>query len=129
MNSDIPGQLRGSPIVDDQIRYLGRETKESPARSKVCIIVAGMHRSGTSAVTRVINLLGADIAADLLPAVVSENDRGFWESRAVFDIHNNFLRALGSYYADPLPLPERWWETQAAAAAKRHLASRWFANP
>jgi GT2 family glycosyltransferase len=122
MNSNVPGQLRGPPIVDDQIRYLGRETKECPAKSKVCIIVAGMHRSGTSAVTRVINLLGADIAADLLPAVVNENDRGFWEARAVFDIHNNLLRALDSSYDDPLPLPERWWETELAAAAKRHLA-------
>src|SRR5208337_4657010 len=65
---------------------------------------------------------GADIAADLLPAVVNENDRGFWESRAVFDIHNNFLRALDSSYDDPLPLPERWWDTEPAAAAKCHLA-------
>jgi len=33
MNSDVPGQLRGPPIVGDQIRYLGRETKECPARA------------------------------------------------------------------------------------------------
>ena len=32
------------------------------------IIVAGMHRSGTSAVTRVVNLLGADLASSPDPA-------------------------------------------------------------
>jgi hypothetical protein len=45
----------------------------TPVRKKTCIIVCGMHRSGTSAaVTRVVNLLGADIACDLLPAVAPD---------------------------------------------------------
>ncbi len=91
-------------------------------RKKICIIVAGMHRSGTSAVTRVVNLLGADIARDLMPPFPGANDRGYWEPKAVVDIHNRLLHALGSSFGDPLPLPDRWFETEAAMAAKRQLA-------
>src|SRR5438270_30655 len=49
----------------------------SPRSSKqprTCIIVAGMHRSGTSAVARVVNLLGADITRRLMPAFPGDND-------------------------------------------------------
>src|SRR5215470_17990760 len=52
--------------------------------ARTCIIVAGMHRSGTSATARVINLLGADIASDLLPSIPGNNDRGFWESATTY---------------------------------------------
>ena len=93
-----------------------------PVRKKTCIIVCGMHRSGTSAVTRVVNLLGADIACDLMPAVAGDNDRGFWEPKAVVNIHDHLLHSLGSSYDDPLPLPDRWLETDAAVQAKRRLA-------
>jgi hypothetical protein len=34
---------------------------DMPARPRLCVIVAGMHRSGTSAAARVVNLLRADI--------------------------------------------------------------------
>lgn len=89
---------------------------------KTCIIVAGMHRSGTSAVARVVNLLGADIARDLMPPKADNNDRGFWESNAVFQIHERLLYALGSAHDDVAPLPDRWIETSAANQAKRDIA-------
>lgn len=93
-----------------------------PLNPKICILVAGMHRSGTSAATRVINLLGADITRDLMPTAVGVNDRGYWESRKVADIHDRLLHALGSSYDDPLPLPDFWFQTGAAREAKRQLA-------
>src|SRR5262245_28898391 len=94
----------------------------APVKKRICIIVAGTHRSGTSAVTRVVNLLGADITRDLMPALAGNNDRGFWESNAVVDIHDRLLHTLGSSYDDPLPLPDRWFETDAALEARRELA-------
>ena len=89
---------------------------------KACILVAGMHRSGTSAAARVINLLGADIARDLTPAIPGNNDRGFWEPRAVVAIHDRLLADLDSAWDDPFSLPARWMETDAARQAKRELA-------
>jgi hypothetical protein len=79
-----------------------------------------MHRSGTSAITRVVNLLGADVACDLLPAQ-SDNERGFWESPVVVDIHDRLLEALGSNWHDPFPLPKDWIEASATEYAKRDL--------
>jgi hypothetical protein len=89
---------------------------------QACILVAGMHRSGSSAAARVINLLGADIARELTPAIAGNNDRGFWEAKAVLAIHDRLLAALGSAWDDPFALPERWIETDAARQAKRALA-------
>lgn len=89
-----------------------------------CIIVCGLHRSGTSAVTRLINLLGADIADDLLPQN-SGNSRGYWESRAVLGINKHLLRvaaAVSDDPFDPLPLRAGWLATEAAHEARRRLA-------
>ena len=38
----------------------------SPLPQRICLLVLGMHRSGTSAMTRVISLLGADLPKTLL---------------------------------------------------------------
>lgn len=88
-----------------------------------CVIVCGLHRSGTSAVTRVINMLGADVAHDLLPAS-PDNSRGYWESSAVVAIHDRLLQDIAAAphpSFDPTPLPVDWLATDAARAAKRRL--------
>jgi hypothetical protein len=94
----------------------------SDRHRRMCIIVAGMHRSGSSALTRVINLLGADVAKQLLPAA-ADNSRGFWEPARVVDIHEQLLNALGSSFDDPLPLAENWMQTTAAQIALRQLGT------
>jgi hypothetical protein len=92
--------------------------------SKLCILVVGMHRSGTSAVTRVINLLGAGIARDLTPPQVDNNERGFWESEAIIAIHDELLVALGTAWDYPFQLPNNWLQSNFAREAKRKLAER-----
>jgi hypothetical protein len=96
-------------------------TPNSCLRNRICIIVAGMHRSGTSATTRVVNLLGADITKELMPPAVGNNDRGFWEPIRVVEIHDRLLRALDSSFDDPFPLPEDWMRTKPAQQAMREL--------
>lgn len=46
---------------------------ESPA----AILVLGMHRSGISALTRIISLLGADLPPNLMPPAADNNAPGF----------------------------------------------------
>jgi hypothetical protein len=89
---------------------------------RLCILVCGTHRCGTSAVTRVINLLGADIARDLIPAK-PDNIRGFWESAAVITIHDELLNAIGSEPDpfDPVSLPVGWQDTKQAEQTKYRL--------
>lgn len=91
--------------------------------AKSCVIVCGLHRSGTSAVARLVNLLGADIAGDLLPKDPS-NSRGYWESQAVVDVHADLLRAIGTAPDpfDPVPLRADWLTTGFARDAKSRLA-------
>jgi hypothetical protein len=80
---------------------------------RTAIIVAGMHRSGTSATTRIVNLLGAQIARVLIPADIG-NERGHWESRAVQDLHNGLLAELGSDLYSPVGFPAEWFGGAAA---------------
>ena len=49
-----------------------------------------MHRSGTSVLTRVINLLGADIPGTILGSA-KDNPTGFWEPREVVQIDDCML--------------------------------------
>jgi hypothetical protein len=89
----------------------GRPPRTSAAREG-CILVAGMHRSGTSAVCRVINLLGAAVAHpdDLLGATPS-NPRGHWESASLVRINDEALRLLGGFWWCPPAAREGQWET------------------
>jgi len=96
-------------------------TPAGPVAARTCIIVAGIHRSGTSATARVINLLGADIASDLIPAIRSDNERGFWESNTLTHLHEGLLIRLGSAWHDPFPLPDAWLDTAEAWEAKRAI--------
>ncbi len=83
------------------------------ATERTAIIVAGMHRSGTSVTTRIINLLGASLAQDLIPPGIG-NELGHWESRAVQELHNRLLAELGSDLYSPVSLPADWFGSAAA---------------
>ena len=61
------------------------------------ILVLGMHRSGTSMVTRLLNLMGAYFGPEGSDVGASrENPKGFWERRDVLDLHEDVLRAVDS---------------------------------
>jgi hypothetical protein len=61
------------------------------------IVVLGMHRSGTSAVTKVIAALGAEVGTDeeLLEAA-PDNPRGFFERHDVHQLCSALLRDAGA---------------------------------
>lgn len=60
------------------------------------ILVLGMHRSGTSAITRLISMMGAYFGpiSIALPAD-KDNPKGFWERRDVMAINREILRLSG----------------------------------
>lgn len=70
----------------------------NPARS--CILVLGMHRSGTSALTRVISLLGATLPKNLMSPRQNDNEAGFWEPRDLWALHDRMLAEAGSRWDD-----------------------------
>jgi hypothetical protein len=73
------------------------------------LFVLGMHRSGTSVATRVVNLLGVATAAraDLIPPAPL-NPAGFWESASLNDVNDEILRRFGGDSGNPPRLPADW---------------------
>ena len=92
------------------------------AETRKIILVLGMHRSGTSAVTRCLNLLGAEVGNKLLPPA-EDNRSGFWEHADVVAIHEELLRDLGRVWHDARALPEGWFLSAAARKARDKLAT------
>src|SRR5262245_18596534 len=82
------------------------------------ILVLGMHRSGTSAVTRVLNLLGFDLGRRLMPPMPDSNEKGFWENLDAVDIDDRLLVSLGRSWHDVRTLPAGWSQSAAANEAK-----------
>ena len=73
------------------------------------VFVLGMHRSGTSAATRLLTFLGlhAPGEADLV-GPSQKNPTGYWESLSLVAFSNRVLAAVGSDESCPLALPPGW---------------------
>src|ERR1051325_3197571 len=98
------------------------------------ILVVGMHRSGTSALTRLLSLLGADLPGNLMPPW-TDNETGFWESKDLQELHDAMLASCGSSWDDVLPVPPAWFASEVAADFRGQVlavlerdfaASEWF---
>jgi Sulfotransferase family len=83
------------------------------------VVVLGMHRSGTSAVARVLDLMGATIGP---PELLDRN----WEHTELRDCNRRLLAALGGDWDAP-PALEPGWETRAdlepLRSAARHASA------
>lgn len=61
------------------------------------VVVFGMHRSGTSAVARLVNMMGAYIGPEgSALSAQSDNQKGFWERRDVRNLNDQILRSVGA---------------------------------
>lgn len=68
------------------------------AEHKRCgVIVAGMHRSGTSALTRVLGYCGLAMPKTLVPPNEG-NEAGHWESERVCDFNDKLLARFGLHW-------------------------------
>lgn len=76
------------------------QSKRPPSAMRSAILVVGMHRSGTSALTRVLNLLGVRLSSDLMSGVENDNASGFFESIAICNLNDELLAVLGSRWDD-----------------------------
>lgn len=85
--------------------------RQEPSRQ--ALLVLGMHRSGTSAFTRVLNLLGASLPTQLLP-ITADNVTGHWEPMEVVGIHDQVLASAASGYDDVTQFPQEWFASEAA---------------
>lgn len=87
-----------------------RRSKATPVRAKSKsegLLVLGMHRSGSSAITRVLNLLGATLPEELIGAG-DGNAVGHWESVAAVMLNDAILASAGSSWEDWGPINDDW---------------------
>lgn len=80
---------------------------------RTAIIVLGMHRSGTSALTRVLSLLGCDLPKTLMRANHA-NEVGYWESDAIYRLNDRILESAGSAWNDWLEFNPDWFDSAKA---------------
>ena len=72
-----------------------------------------MHRSGTSAVTRVLASLGCDLPNTLMEAD-SNNAMGYWESTEIADLNDAILASAGSSWDDCEAFNPDWYASLIA---------------
>lgn len=111
--------------LNDALDPLGVEVESellSPVLVRRAIMVAGPHRSGTSALARVLNLLGCDLPKHLMPPREANNELGFWEPLAIVQAHDEFLAKIRSSWDDVASLPDGAFVSGAALDLRRQLA-------
>ena len=82
----------------------GRTGRYSMVHTRSAFVVLGAHRSGTSAMARILNLAGLGaLPIDLVPPHPIDNPTGFWESRPVIELNDAVLADLGGRWDRPPP--------------------------
>jgi glycosyltransferase involved in cell wall biosynthesis len=99
---------------------VGQPTRVNERARARAVVVAGMHRSGTSAVARAMSLFGFDLPKDIYPPRY-DNPLGYWEPRRVIEAHDAFLEAVDFSFDDVLPLPDGALDSEAARALEARL--------
>jgi hypothetical protein len=92
----------------------------SATKNQRAIFVLGMHRSGTSALARVLNLMGVDLGNGS-EAAGKDNQRGFWEHPELNVINDNILQSLNSSWQDLHSLPDQWLEADSLGPYVRKI--------
>jgi hypothetical protein len=109
------------------------EPAAAPTTGQPCVLVLGMHRSGTSATTASVAALGLATPAPSDRIAQSRwNERGNFESRALKDLNDRLLFSLGGTWSGPPELTPGWeaasslddWRARAARSFAKSFPSR-----
>ena len=92
---------------------MARRAAEAHA-PRVGVLVAGMHRSGTSLLTQVLVGLGCD-APKTLMAPDEHNPAGYWESSPIAALNDAILESAGSSWDDWERFNPDWMASPAAS--------------
>lgn len=102
LEAGMGGYLPGTLMRDLALDVSSREKAPTPmaprtvAVEKNAVVVLGMHRSGTSALARTLNLCGAFLPELMRPPALNNNPRGFWEPEAVIELNEAYLASQGT---------------------------------
>lgn len=71
--------------------------------TKRLIVVVGMHRSGTSTITRSLQVMGVELDDNLMPPA-ADNEKGFWEDCDLNALNIEMLSVLGKDWFSFFPV-------------------------
>ncbi|MFV0514697.1 MAG: sulfotransferase [Jhaorihella sp.] len=92
---------------------MAKKQKTHPS-SRTALIVLGMHRSGTSALSGVLAQMGADLPRALMePDEI--NPKGFFESTKLTYLNEELLGSAGHRWFSYNPVPSDWFASPTAA--------------
>jgi len=79
------------------------------------ICITGMHRSGTSMVSRILNICGMYLGPEnkMMPPG-GDNPKGFWENMDIVNVNGRILKMFGGSWSAPPYIPYGWWTTPDA---------------
>ena len=81
---------------------------DGPVSRVICTL--GMHRSGTSLVSRLLNLLGVQLGPhEMLSRPLPPNPKGYWEHWSFVGVNDTILDRFGGSWDRPPDFPAQWW--------------------
>lgn len=86
------------------------------------LVVLGMHRSGTSALTGALAKCGAVPGAHLMPPT-DDNPAGYWECAPVVRLNDELLKRLGARWDSVVALPADWTSLPAVESLRGEATS------
>src|ERR1044072_1984569 len=86
-----------------------RTPESSGTRRPEIVCILGMHRSGTSLLTRILNLIGLYLGSDQVSVQpAADNLKGHWEHADFVSINDAILQRYGGSWDQPPLLPTDW---------------------
>jgi hypothetical protein len=95
--------------------------QSSPGK-RAAILVLGVHRSGTSSLAHLLNVLGATLPEEVLGPACS-NPLGHWEPMRLMQINEEILSSIDRSWHDPRPIPPSWFRSKEAYAFHQRLVA------
>jgi hypothetical protein len=82
------------------------------------VVVLGMHRSGTSALTRGVQALGVYLGDNFLDTR-PDNPTGYWEDKAIVALNDRVLASFGLHWEEVGLIGDSKWDRPALGALRR----------
>ena len=100
--------------------------------SSRAVLVLGMHRSGTSALARGLQMLGVYLGNDFI-SPKPDNPTGYWEDRNIYEINERLLAVFGLKWEEVALIDEARWDAPEVEGlrteAVAYLKSQFVSHP
>lgn len=100
---NLPKLNENKKILFQPIQMIAHHKMARFDSKKVCVLVIGNHRSGTSALSGCLNMCGLDVGKNKDPGRNKFNEKGFFENLSILHFNDKVLKAIGSSWKDAKP--------------------------